>query len=165
MLVIMSTYGSHQPEAFNALEPKASLLLPTLNLMKSSKNVDQLHIDCDSLRSSLQSMMFFIYLNSRNVSEFQPRLLNNKKSLWSQIFLMSNILSEYWIRKRERGTNRKAVKMYKIQWTHRTEEEATWETEDYLNRHFPGFLSSSSGTFVYVMFHSSNLGMRFLLRG
>ena len=66
---------------------------------------------------------------------------------------------------KERGTNRKVVKMYKIQFTHRTEEEATWETEDYLNRHFPGFLSSTSGTFVYVLFHSSNLRMRFLLRG
>ena len=44
---------------------------------------------------------------------------------------------------KERGTRRKVVKMYKIQLTHRTEEEATWETEDYLNRHFPGFLSST----------------------
>ena len=101
MLVIMFIYRSLQPEAFNALESKASKHLTISDLMKSSKNVDQLHIDCDSLRSSLQSMMFFIYLNSRNVSEFQPRLLNHKKSLWSQIFLMSNILSEYWIRKRE----------------------------------------------------------------
>jgi len=40
--------------------------------------------------------------------------------------------------------------MYKIQWSHHTEEEATWETEDYLNRHFPGFLSSTSGTFISV---------------
>ena len=44
-----------------------------------------------------------------------------------------------------RGTRRKVVKMYKIQWSHHTEEEATWETEDYLNRHYPGFLSSTSG--------------------
>ena len=49
---------------------------------------------------------------------------------------------------KERGTNRKVVKMYKIQWTHHTEEEATWETEDYLNRHFQGFLSSTSGTII-----------------
>ena len=46
---------------------------------------------------------------------------------------------------KERGTRRKVVKMYKIQWSHHTEEEATWETEDYLNRHYPGFLSSTSG--------------------
>ena len=46
---------------------------------------------------------------------------------------------------KERGTRRKVVKMYKIQWSHHTEEEATWETEDYLNQHYPGFLSSTSG--------------------
>ena len=27
---------------------------------------------------------------------------------------------------KERGTRRKVVKMYKIQWSHHTEEEATW---------------------------------------
>ena len=35
--------------------------------------------------------------------------------------------------------------MYKVQWSHHTEEEATWETEDYLNRHYSGFRSSTSG--------------------
>ena len=40
--------------------------------------------------------------------------------------------------------------MYKIKWTHHTEEEATWETEDYLNRHFQGFLSSTSGTIISI---------------
>jgi hypothetical protein len=30
---------------------------------------------------------------------------------------------------KERITRRKVVKMYKIQWSHHTEEEATWETE------------------------------------
>ena len=47
---------------------------------------------------------------------------------------------------KERGTRRKVVKMYKIQWNHHTEEEATWETEDYLHRHYPGFLKSTPGT-------------------
>ena len=45
---------------------------------------------------------------------------------------------------KERGTRRKVVKIFKIQWSHHTEEEATWETKDYLNRHYPGFLSSTS---------------------
>ena len=56
--------------------------------------------------------------------------------------------AEYPLRildQKERGTRRKVVKIYKIQWSHHTEEEATWETEDYLNRHYPGFLSSTSG--------------------
>ena len=47
---------------------------------------------------------------------------------------------------KERGTRRRVVKMYKIQWKHHTEEEATWETESYLNQNFPGFLESAKGT-------------------
>ena len=52
---------------------------------------------------------------------------------------------------KERGTCQKVVKMYKIQWSHHTEEEATWEMEDYLNRHYLGFLSFTSGIlFLYL---------------
>ena len=50
---------------------------------------------------------------------------------------------------KERGTRRKVVKIFKIQWSHHTEEEATWETEEYLNRHYPGFLSSISGILFF----------------
>ena len=66
---------------------------------------------------------------------------------------------------KERGTRRKVVKMYKIQWNHHTEEEATWETESYLNQHYPGFLDSIPGTPIFVSVHLSNLGTRFFLRG
>jgi hypothetical protein len=38
--------------------------------------------------------------------------------------------------------------MYKIQWSHHTEEEATWETEEYLNTKYPGFLQSRNREFV-----------------
>ena len=33
---------------------------------------------------------------------------------------------------KKRSTRREKVKMYKIQWNHHTEEEATWKTEHYL---------------------------------
>jgi hypothetical protein len=33
--------------------------------------------------------------------------------------------------------------MYKIQWNHHTEEEATWETEPYLQHNFPDFLQAN----------------------
>jgi hypothetical protein len=33
--------------------------------------------------------------------------------------------------------------MYKIQWNHHTEEEATWETESYLQRNFPNFFQTN----------------------
>ena len=54
--------------------------------------------------------------------------------------------TEYPIRvldTKERSTRREKVKIYKIQWNHHTEEEATWETETYLQRNFPDFLRTS----------------------
>jgi hypothetical protein len=45
---------------------------------------------------------------------------------------------------KERITKRKKIKMYKILWDHHTEEEATWETESYLQRNFPTFLPTNS---------------------
>jgi hypothetical protein len=47
---------------------------------------------------------------------------------------------------KERKTRRQTVQMYKIQWSHHT-EEATWETEDYLNTKYPGFLQSRNCEF------------------
>jgi hypothetical protein len=45
---------------------------------------------------------------------------------------------------KERSTRRETIKMFKIQWDHHTEEEATWETESYLQRSFPDFLQANS---------------------
>jgi hypothetical protein len=45
---------------------------------------------------------------------------------------------------KERQTRRHRVKMYKIQWSHHTEEEATWETEHFLNTKYPDFLPSQT---------------------
>ena len=33
---------------------------------------------------------------------------------------------------KERVTRRQSIKSYKVQWSNHSEEEATWETEDYL---------------------------------
>jgi hypothetical protein len=44
---------------------------------------------------------------------------------------------------KERVTRRKTIKMYKILWDHHTEEEATWETESYLQQNFPNFLQAN----------------------
>jgi hypothetical protein len=41
-------------------------------------------------------------------------------------------------------TRRKKIKMYKILWDHHAKEEATWETESYLQRNFPTFLPTNS---------------------
>jgi hypothetical protein len=45
---------------------------------------------------------------------------------------------------KERSTRRETIKMFKIQWNHHTEEEATWETESYLQKNFPDFLQANS---------------------
>ena len=53
--------------------------------------------------------------------------------------------SEYPIRvldQRNRVTRRTTTKWYKIQWSQHSEEEATWESEDYLLENFPEFHAS-----------------------
>jgi hypothetical protein len=47
---------------------------------------------------------------------------------------------------KERSTRRETIRMYKIQWNHHTEEEATWETESYLQHNFPDFLQANLRT-------------------
>jgi hypothetical protein len=44
---------------------------------------------------------------------------------------------------KERSTRRETVRMYKIQWNHHTEEQATWETESYLQHNFPNFFQAN----------------------
>ena len=55
--------------------------------------------------------------------------------------------------------------MYKVQWNHHTEEEATWETEIYIQRNFPDILRTNPGTKSFHPYSSYNLGARFLLGG
>jgi hypothetical protein len=43
---------------------------------------------------------------------------------------------------KDRITRMKTIKFYKIQWIQQTKDEATWETQDFLEKHFPGFLAS-----------------------
>ena len=43
-----------------------------------------------------------------------------------------------------RLTRSRKIKLYKVQWSNHSEEEATWEREDYLEKEFPGFLSAST---------------------
>jgi hypothetical protein len=43
---------------------------------------------------------------------------------------------------KDRITRKRTLKFYKVQWNQHTEEEATWETRDFLEKHFPKFLAS-----------------------
>jgi hypothetical protein len=44
----------------------------------------------------------------------------------------------------ERVTRNKKIKMCKVQWSHHTEEEGTWEREEELKAEFPNFFSDQS---------------------
>jgi hypothetical protein len=44
----------------------------------------------------------------------------------------------------ERVTQNKRIKMCKVQWSHHTEEEATWEREEELKAEFYSFFSDPS---------------------
>jgi hypothetical protein len=39
----------------------------------------------------------------------------------------------------ERATRSKVIRMCKVQWSHHSEDEATWEREDELKEEFPQF--------------------------
>jgi hypothetical protein len=47
---------------------------------------------------------------------------------------------------KERSTRGETVRMFKIQWNHHTEKEATWETESYLHHNFRDFLRAKPST-------------------
>ena len=66
---------------------------------------------------------------------------------------------------KERGTRRKVVKMYKVQWSHHTEEEATWERKIFLIDIIRVFLAPPQLYHSPTSVQSSNLGTRFYLRG
>jgi hypothetical protein len=44
----------------------------------------------------------------------------------------------------ERVTRNKRIKLCKVQWSHHTKEEATWEREEGLRVEFPSFFSNPS---------------------
>jgi hypothetical protein len=44
----------------------------------------------------------------------------------------------------ERMTRSKVIKMCKVQWSHHTEDESTWEHEEELRAVFPELFSSAS---------------------
>jgi hypothetical protein len=57
-------------------------------------------------------------------------------------------LAEYPMKvldQKEIQTRKQKVKMYKEQWGHHT-EEATWETEHFINTKYPDFLPSQTHT-------------------
>jgi hypothetical protein len=61
--------------------------------------------------------------------------------------------SEHPIRvldQKDRITQRRTLKFHKIQWNQHTEDEATWETQDFLEKNFPGVLASCKVSDMYT---------------
>jgi hypothetical protein len=48
---------------------------------------------------------------------------------------------------KEISTRARSIWMYKVQWSHHSIEEATWEAKDFLRSRFPDFLSKGVGTY------------------
>jgi hypothetical protein len=46
---------------------------------------------------------------------------------------------------KEISTRARSIRMYKVQWSYHSEEEATWETQDFLRSRFPDFLPKGIG--------------------
>jgi hypothetical protein len=40
---------------------------------------------------------------------------------------------------KDRVTRHKTIKFFKVQWSNHTEEEVTWESDDFLRSHHPDF--------------------------
>jgi hypothetical protein len=47
---------------------------------------------------------------------------------------------------KESSTRAKLIKMYKIQWSNHSEEEATWKIEEFLRSNYPDCLPKGIGT-------------------
>ncbi|WVZ97236.1 hypothetical protein U9M48_042786 [Paspalum notatum var. saurae] len=45
---------------------------------------------------------------------------------------------------KQRSIRRRTINFYKVQWSNHSEEEATWEQEEFLQTKYPGFLPSTS---------------------
>ena len=48
--------------------------------------------------------------------------------------------------RKDRVTRRTTNRFYKVQWSNHSEDEATWEQEEFLKAKYPDFLSSHPGT-------------------
>ena len=71
------------------------------------------------------------------------------------------------IDRKDRVTRRTTNRFYKVQWSNHSEDEATWEQEEFLRSKYPDFLNAHPGTSPFNLPSSCflscvNLGTRFL---
>ncbi|WVZ56332.1 hypothetical protein U9M48_006880 [Paspalum notatum var. saurae] len=90
---------------------------------------------CGPVAYRLRFMTCFMSRNSRMIDtsqiQIQPDLTYEEKPI--------KILDQ-----KQRSTRRRTINFYKVQWSNHSEEEATWEQEEFLRTKYPGFLPSTS---------------------
>ena len=50
---------------------------------------------------------------------------------------------------KQRVTRKKTITFYKVKWSNHSEDEATWEQEEYLQTKYPEFLAAIQNKYVY----------------
>ena len=73
---------------------------------------------------------------------------------------------------KERVTRNSVIKFYKVQWQNHSEDEATWEQESYIVKHYPTFSPArivsccAKNVFpcLFLTLGTQNLGSRFCFR-
>ena len=63
--------------------------------------------------------------------------------LWAFLFLTYREYPICILDEAERKTRRQTIKFLKVQWSHHSEAEATWEREDRLRSEYPLFFSQA----------------------
>jgi len=59
--------------------------------------------------------------------------------------------------RKDRVTRHQTRRFYKVQWSNHSEDEATWEQEDFLNSKYPDFMNMHQGTSHLTLFSTLHL--------
>ncbi|WVZ52203.1 hypothetical protein U9M48_003286 [Paspalum notatum var. saurae] len=73
-----------------------------------------------------------------------PRTQKGYDSIWIQPDLTYEEKPIKILDQKQRSTRRRTINFYKVQWSNHSEEEATWEQEEFLQTKYSGFLPSTS---------------------
>ncbi|WVZ58215.1 hypothetical protein U9M48_008503 [Paspalum notatum var. saurae] len=72
-----------------------------------------------------------------------PEEVVDTSQIWIEPYLTYEEKPIKVLDQKQRSTRRKTVNFYKVQWSNHSAKEATWETEEYLQTKYLGFLQST----------------------
>ena len=78
--------------------------------------------------------------NARDGCEVTKHLIHIKDGKWDNVCIhdMGQFCFQV-LEEMERVTRSKVIKFYKVVWNNHSEQDATWEREDYLREVYPAF--------------------------